>query len=277
MRVTLNIIIGWMIFSALTVAGADSCGGAGIQADLAVFSRLGVHGLSVITALTAQNTTGVLGVMDVSPDFLVRQWEAVLSDIPVHSVKTGMLGTASSIEIASRMIAKYRIGNVVVDPVMVSSSGTTLLAAEAVETLKRKLLPAALLVTPNLDEARVLSGVEVHDRSGMETAARRIAALGCRFVLVKGGHLEGDAIDLLYDGAGFQTFRAARVESVDVHGTGCVLSAAITAYLARGYAVKEAVGAAKVFVTDAIANSLRLGKGRRLCNLSGLKDDELEE
>jgi len=259
-----------MIFTALTVAGSDPSGGAGIQADLVSFSRLGVYGMSVIVALTAQNTTGVMGVMNVPAEFVGRQWDAVLSDIPVNAVKTGMLGNAANIQMASDMIEKYELRNVVIDPVMVSTSGSTLLAADAVEALKQRLLPRALLVTPNMAEAGVLAGVEVCDKAGMEIAARRIWALGARFVLVKGGHLEGDAIDVLFDGLGFRYFGSARIGHAEIHGTGCVLSAAITAHLARGSSVDDAVRAGKDFVTKAIAASLRIGKGARACNAAGL-------
>jgi hydroxymethylpyrimidine/phosphomethylpyrimidine kinase len=259
-----------MIFTALTVGGSDSGGGAGIQADLHTFSRIGVYGTSVITALTAQNTTEVLGVLDIPAVFVRQQWEAVMSDIPVHAMKTGMLGSAANIETAAAMIEKYGVRKFVLDPVLVATSGTRLLAADAIGTLKRLLVPRALLVTPNLDEAGVLAGMAVSDKTSMEEAARRILKTGASFVLVKGGHLEGDALDILFDGAEFHYFRSARIGRADIHGTGCVLSAAITAHLAVGKSVYDAVRFAKDFVSEAIATSFPVGFGFAPCNSAGL-------
>jgi len=260
-----------MINTALTVAGSDPSGGAGIQADLNTFSRLGVYGMSVIVALTAQNTTGVSGVMDIPSDFVARQWDAVMSDIPANAVKTGMLGNAANILVTADMIDKYGVQNVVVDPVLVSTSGTTLLAPDAIETLKQKLIPRALLITPNVDEAEILTGVRVLSQDDMEEAAKRLRTMGAKFVLVKGGHLDGDAVDVLFDGAVFQFFRAVRIGHTNVHGTGCVLSAAITSYLALGNSVVDAVRLGKDFITEAIATSLRIGKGAWPCNAAGLE------
>lgn len=260
-----------MINTALTVAGSDPSGGAGIQADLNTFSRLGVYGMSVIVALTAQNTTGVSGVMDVPSDFVEKQWDSVMSDIPANAVKTGMLGTASNIVVTADLIEKYAVKNLVVDPVLVSTSGAKLLAADAIDTLKKKLIPRALLTTPNADEARILSGIEVRGPEDMEEAAKRIRDLGSQFVLVKGGHLEGDAVDVLFDGSVFNYFRSVRIGRTNIHGTGCVLSAAITAYLALGNPVDDAVRLGKDFITEAIATSLRIGKGAWPCNASGLE------
>jgi len=227
--------------------------------------------MSVIVALTAQNTTGVRGVLDVPSDFVGRQWDSVMSDIPANAVKTGMLGTAFNIVVTSDMIKKYAVKNVIVDPVLTSTSGDTLLAADAIETLKEKLVPLALLITPNIDEARVLTGVEVRGQDGMEEAAKRLRDMGSRFVLVKGGHLEGDAVDVLFDGSVFNYFRAVRIGHTNIHGTGCVLSAAITAYLAMGNSVHDAVRLGKDFVTEAIATSFKIGKGAWPCNASGLE------
>jgi len=260
-----------MANTALTVAGSDPSGGAGIQADLNTFSRLGVYGMSVIVALTAQNTIGVTGVMDVPADFVARQWDAVMSDIPANAVKTGMLGNASNVSITAEMIEKYDVKNLVVDPVLVSTSGTILLASDAIESLKKKLIPRTLLITPNASEAGILSGMEVHTPDDMEEAARRLRDLGARFVLVKGGHLEGDAVDLLFDGSAFTFFRSARIGHTNIHGTGCVLSAAITAYLALGNPVLESVRLGKDFITEAIATSTRIGKGAWPCNAAGLE------
>jgi hydroxymethylpyrimidine/phosphomethylpyrimidine kinase len=260
-----------MIYTALTVAGSDPSGGAGIQADLNTFSRLGVYGMSVIVALTAQNTTGVSGVMDIPSDFVARQWDSVMSDIPANAMKTGMLGNTSNIEVTADMIDKYGIKNVVVDPVMVSTSGAKLLASDAVDTLKKKLIPRALLTTPNADEARILTGIAVRGQEDMEEAAKRLRDMGSQFVLVKGGHLEGDAVDVLFDGSVFNYFRSVRIGHTNIHGTGCVLSAAITAYLAMGNPVDDAVRLGKDFITEAIATSLRIGKGAWPCNASGLE------
>jgi hydroxymethylpyrimidine/phosphomethylpyrimidine kinase len=260
-----------MIKTALTVAGSDPSGGAGIQADLNTFSRLGVYGMSVIVALTAQNTTGVSGVMEIPSDFVARQWDSVMSDIPANAVKTGMLGNASNINVTADMIDKYGVKNVVVDPVMMSTSGATLLASDAIDTLKKKLISRALLTTPNADEARILTGIEVRSQEDMEEAAKRLRDMGSQFVLVKGGHMEGDAVDVLFDGSVFNYFRSVRIGHTNIHGTGCVLSAAITAYLAQGNAVDDAVRLGKDFITEAIATSLRIGKGAWPCNASGLE------
>ena len=260
-----------MIFTALTVAGSDPSGGAGIQADLKTFSRLGVYGMSVIAALTAQNTAAVTGIMEVPAEFVGRQWNAVMSDIPANAVKTGMLGNATIVEMIADVIHEFNVKNLVVDPVMVSTSGTLLLAADAVDTLVRRLLPAALIVTPNTEEAKALTAVDVRDKESMEVAARRLHERGPRFVLVKGGHLEGDALDVLFDGSEFRYFRTARIGVANVHGTGCVLSAAITACLAKGETVVDAVRLGKDFVSEAIATSLRVGNGANACNASGLK------
>jgi hydroxymethylpyrimidine/phosphomethylpyrimidine kinase len=250
-----------MIHIALTIAGSDPSGGAGIQADLKTFSALNVYGMAVIAALTAQNTTGVSGVMAVPAEFIAAQLDAVLSDVPPRAVKTGMLGSAAAVETVARKLREYDVQHLVVDPVMVSSSGTLLLERPAIETLKRELLPLAELVTPNLAEASELSGIEVRTTADMEEAARRIQAMGPRTVLVKGGHLDGDAADVFFNGTRALQLRSERVETPDLHGTGCVLSAAITSLLAQGHTLGESVTFAKDFVTASIRRSLRLGKG----------------
>jgi hydroxymethylpyrimidine/phosphomethylpyrimidine kinase len=263
------IILGRMIPTALTIAGSDPSGGAGVQADLKTFSALKVYGMSVIAALTAQSTLGVREVMEIPAEFVGLQLDAVLSDIPPAGVKTGMLGTAAVVEVVARKLREYRLDNVVVDPVMVSSSGTPLLEASGVEMLKRSLLPAALLVTPNLAEAAALGGMEVRDVAAMEEAARRLHGLGARHVLVKGGHLEGDAIDVFFDGARIQRLSSPRIRTTNLHGTGCVLSAAVAAYLSLGRPVFEAVVKAKEFVTESIRTGLRLGGGAGPVNPGG--------
>jgi hydroxymethylpyrimidine/phosphomethylpyrimidine kinase len=251
-----------MIHTALTIAGSDSSGGAGIQADLKTFASLNVYGMSVIAALTAQNTQGVRGVMEIPAAFVGLQLDAVLSDITPGAIKTGMLGTAAVVDVVAHKLRRSAAElPLVVDPVIVSSSGTHLLDHTGEESLKRLLLPLAALVTPNLAEASVLTGIDVHDLDTMEEAARRLHRMGARHVLVKGGHLEGDAIDVYFDGTRIERLSSPRIDTKDLHGTGCVLSAAVTAHLSRGSSVYDAVVHAKHFVTSAIRNSLRLGKG----------------
>lgn len=250
-----------MIHTALSAAGSDPSGGAGIQADLKTFASLNVYGMSVITALTAQNTLGVRDVFAVPAEFVGLQMDAVLTDIPPQAVKTGMLGTAAVVDILAQKIRKHGIRNLVVDPVLVSSSGTHLMEHAGEEMLKRSLLPLAMLLTPNLAEASVLTAIDVRDLSTMEEAARRLHRMGAQNVLVKGGHLEGDSIDVFYDGSTMERLSSKRIMTSDLHGTGCVLSAAITAHLARGLGLREAIVRGKEFVTEAIRNSLRLGKG----------------
>jgi hydroxymethylpyrimidine/phosphomethylpyrimidine kinase len=260
-----------VVKTALTIAGSDPSGGAGIQADLKTFSRLRVYGLSVITALTAQNTSGVVGVMEVSPSFIASQLDAVLTDIRVDAVKTGMLSSAGTVEVVAEKMKQYQVRNLVVDPVIASTSGTSLLDREAIGTLSRTLLPLALVVTPNRHEAEILTGKTMVRPDDMEEAALQLHALGARFVLIKGGHWPGsEATDLLFDGKGFSYLRADRIQSPNTHGTGCVLSAAITAELATGKGVHEAVQQAKLFITQAIRNGLSLGKGHGPCDPLGL-------
>jgi hydroxymethylpyrimidine kinase/phosphomethylpyrimidine kinase len=250
-----------MIHTALSIAGSDPSGGAGIQADLKTFSSLNVYGMTVVTALTAQNTQGVRDVFAVPGDFVGSQLDAVFADIPPQAVKTGMLGTAAVVDVVAQRIRKHGVSKLVVDPVLVSSSGTHLLEHAGEDLLKRVLLPLALLLTPNLAEASVLTGIEVNDPDTMQEAARRLHRMGARNVLVKGGHLEGDSIDVFFDGTEIERLSSKRIETSDLHGTGCVLSSAITAYLARDLSLHEAVVQGKQFVTEAIRNSLRLGKG----------------
>jgi hydroxymethylpyrimidine/phosphomethylpyrimidine kinase len=251
----------------LSIAGSDPSGGAGIQSDLKTFSRLRVYGMAVIAALTAQNTLGVSGVAEIAPDFLEKQLDAVLTDITPDAAKTGMLLTVSAVEIVARKIHQYRIRNVVVDPVMVSTSGATLLTPEAVNTLRRALLPLAFLVTPNLDEARLLTGKPIDNVEDMEEAALQIHGMGVANVLIKGGHAQGDEVtDLFFDGSDFAHLRCARIEGRNTHGTGCVLSASIAAHLALGRPALEAVRLGKEFVTEAIQKGLTLGSGTGPCD-----------
>jgi len=251
-----------MIKVALTIAGSDPSGGAGLQADVKVFTVFGVYGMAVPAALTVQNTQGVEAVKAVPPAFLQRQLDVLLSDISVDAVKTGMLMNARTIEIVASALRKHGVKNLVVDPVMVSSSGRRLLKKNAVEALVKELLPMADLVTPNADEAGVLAGMEVETYEDAEEAARRIHALGPRFVLIKGGHLGGDAVDFFYNGVEVFRYPGRRIQNKKLHGAGCVFSAAITAGLAKEMSVMEAIAVAKRFVTGAIKKAAPVGKGR---------------
>ena len=233
---------------ALTIAGSDPGGGAGIQADLRTFAAFGVHGASVIAALTAQDAGGVRAIAEVAPAFVAEQLDTVLGDLEVRAVKTGMLHRAAVIDV---LVAR-RLPLLVVDPVMAASRGGTLLEPTGVAALRDRLLPLATLVTPNLHEAEVLTGLTVADPAGMREAARALVALGAGAALVKGGHLAGDAVDVLYDGHGFRELRAPRIEGRRLHGTGCVLSAAIAAGLALGDDLADAVAEAKRYVIRTI-------------------------
>jgi hydroxymethylpyrimidine/phosphomethylpyrimidine kinase len=266
------------MYKALTIAGSDSGGGAGIQADLKTFAALGVYGTSVITAITAQNTCGVHGIHQVPAAFVAGQLDAVLSDIPVQAIKTGMLGDAATIMEIVRVLKKYRQNLLVVDPVMVAQSGDTLLASEAVTALREELLPMALLVTPNLPEAGALLGRIVDNTAEMEAAAKDISLLGPRLVLIKGGHLAGDEmVDILYDGKTLHHLSAPRIKTSHTHGTGCTYAAAITAFLARGCSPPEAVSQAKKFITAAISYGQGIGEGYGPTNPLGALHRELAE
>jgi len=248
---------------AVTIAGSDSSGGAGIQADLKTFSALGVYGASVIVALTAQNTQGVRAIHDVPPDFIAAQIDAVFSDLAVDAVKIGMLSTPAAIEAVAEGLDRYGQKRIVLDPVMVAATGARLLAPEAVETLKRRLFPRARLITPNLPEAAALldTGVATNEAE-MHAQADRLLALGAQAVLIKGGHGSGaECVDLLVERAGVARFAASRIATENTHGSGCTLSAAIAAGLATGAALTDAVGAAKDFISRAIAAAGRLAIG----------------
>jgi hydroxymethylpyrimidine kinase/phosphomethylpyrimidine kinase len=250
-----------MMKRILTIAGSDSGGGAGIQADLKAITVLGGYGMSAITALTAQNTVGVHGIHAVPVDFIRLQIEVVLSDIGADATKTGMLASPEIVTAVADELKRFKVEIVVVDPVMVAKSGDPLLSKEARGTLKEKLLPLAFLVTPNLPEASELCGFPVRDLEGMKEAARIIHRLGPRHVLIKGGHLEKEAVDLLFDGERFERFDAPRLSSRNTHGTGCTYSAALATLLAQGRSVYEAVREAKQFITKAIALGLEIGSG----------------
>jgi hydroxymethylpyrimidine/phosphomethylpyrimidine kinase len=246
----------------LTIAGSDSGGGAGIQADLKTFTAHGVHGMSAITAVTVQNSVGVQGFYELEPRAVFEQIESVVTDIGVDAAKTGMLASAAIIAAVADACERFAIPNLVVDPVAVSKHGDPLLHPDAVEALRSRLLPLATVVTPNAGEAELLSGVPVRERAGLEAAARALHDLGPRWVLVKGGHVPGpDATDLLWDGRQAIWLEARRLDTPHTHGTGCTLSSAITANLAGGLDVVSAVRAAKQYLTGAIAGSYPLGKG----------------
>ena len=248
---------------ALTIAGSDSGGGAGIQADLKTFGALGVYGMSAITAVTVQNTKGVADYEELSPETVGAQIRAVATDIGVDAAKTGMLASAAIVEAVADAIRETAIAKLVVDPVFVSKHGHPLLQEDAVAALRSKVVPLAMVVTPNLPEASGLAGFEVRTRQDMKRAAEAILELGASSVLVKGGHLEdrGRASDLFFDGDCMEWLESERIETPHTHGTGCVLSAAIAAHLAKGSDTLEAVSRGKEFVTEAIRDALEIGEG----------------
>lgn len=246
----------------LTIAGSDSGGGAGIQADLKTISALGAFGMSVITALTAQNTLGVQGVFEIPPDFVEKQFDSVLGDIGADAAKTGMLANSAILKAVADKIREYGIDKLVVDPVMFAKGGAPLLAQEARGTLLKELLPLALVVTPNIPEAEALAGMTIKSVDDMKQAAKKIVSLDTKNVLIKGGHLEGPATDVLYDGKDFHSFSSERIETRNTHGTGCTYASAIATGLAQGLSVAEAVERAKRYVTTAIRFALPIGGGQ---------------
>lgn len=248
--------------TALTIAGSDSGGGAGIQADIKTMTVNGVFAMSAITALTAQNTTGVTDILNSTPEFLAHQLDAVFTDIYPDAVKIGMVSSAELIQVIADKLTEYDAKNIVVDPVMVATSGARLISEDAIAVLKEKLLPLALLSTPNIPEAEVLSGMEIHSPEDMEKAAGRIYdAFGCA-VLLKGGHDLNDANDLLCTGDGLRWFNGKRIDNPNTHGTGCTLSSAIASNLAKGMSLEDSVDQAKRYISGALAAMLDLGKGK---------------
>jgi hydroxymethylpyrimidine/phosphomethylpyrimidine kinase len=247
--------------TALTIAGSDSGGGAGIQADLKTFSAYGVYGMSIITSVTAQNTLGVLDIHDLPAPFVTRQLQAVFSDLPVDAVKTGMLSNAGIIRAVAAHLGESGSQHLVVDPVMVAKSGHRLLQSDAIQVLREKLLPLAAIITPNLPEAEVLTDLRITRTEDMRRAAALIRTMGPRHVLIKGGHLENQPVDVLYDGHQFTDLSAPRIETRQTHGTGCTLSAAIAAGLAKGMTVAKAVAVGKDYITRAIREAPGLGQG----------------
>ena len=250
------------MFRALTIAGSDCSGGAGIQADLKSFSANGVYGMSVITAITAQNTKGVFGIQDINEDMIRDQIKVIFDDIRVDAVKIGMVSKIESIKAIGQALKEVSdVKEIVVDPVMVSKSGFKLLSEDAKDTLIEELFPIAILITPNLPEAEEILGVEIKNLEDMKEAAIKLKELGPKYVLVKGGHLEDDATDLLYDGENFTYYSQERINSKNTHGTGCTLSSAIAANLAKGMNIQDAVKEGKRYITVAIEHGIELGHG----------------
>jgi hydroxymethylpyrimidine/phosphomethylpyrimidine kinase len=248
---------------ALTIAGSDSGGGAGIQADLKTFQELEVFGMSALTAVTAQNTLGVHGVYPMSIEAVVKQLQAIGDDIGADAVKTGMLFSAEIIEAVATNINAYKWENVVVDPVMIAKGGASLLQTEAVIAMKSYLLPLAKVITPNIPEAEVLTGLTIRTHLEKQEAAKRLHDSGVKNIIIKGGHDENpsESVDLLFDGEEFYTFTSKRIKTKNTHGTGCTFSAAITAELAKGLTIYEAVKVAKAFIQAAIEDDLQIGQG----------------
>ncbi len=249
------------MYKALTIAGSDSGGGAGIQADLKTFAAFSVYGSSVLTAITAQNTLGVAAVHEIPTEIIAAQLDAVLSDIGADAAKTGMLSSAAIIATVAEGARRHQLTRLVVDPVMVAKSGDRLLREEAVDTLRRELIPLATVVTPNLPEAEVLVGRPVATLDEMRAAAVAIVGLGARSVVIKGGHLDGDPTDVFYDGRSYLELSARRIETTSTHGTGCTFASAIAALLARGMALEDAVRGAKAYLTAAIEQAYPIGHG----------------
>jgi len=249
------------IARVLTIAGSDSGGGAGIQADLKTITALGGFGMSVITALTAQNTLGVHGIHEVPPDFIEKQFDAVATDIGIDAAKTGMLSSSGIMTVVAEKIQQYGIEKLVVDPVMVAKGGAMLIRQEAKQTLIDRLLPLAFVITPNIPEAEELTGMKIATVDDMNKAAEVIHRMGAKNVFLKGGHMSGDALDVFYDGTNFHQFVSERIDTKNTHGTGCTTSAAIATGLAQGMDVYEAVKRAKEYITVAIRSSFAIGGG----------------
>lgn len=249
------------MYKVLTIAGSDCSGGAGIQADLKTFTAHKHYGMSVITALTAQNTTGVSGILDISAEFVGKQLDSVFSDIPPDAIKIGMVSAISIIEEIVSKLSTYPVQNIVVDPVMISTSGSKLLSDEAIETLKSKLFPLATIITPNLAEAACLSGLSIETKPEMVAAAAQIATFYQGYILIKGGHLSETADDLLYKDGQMTWISGERIDNPNTHGTGCTLSSAIACGLAEGLTVEASVQRAKDYITLALKAQLNLGNG----------------
>lgn len=248
---------------AVTIAGSDPCAGAGLQADLRVFVSLNVYGMAAPTAITIQNTKGVKEIIPLPESSLRKQLQTLLEDVKIDALKTGMLLTKENVLAVEEAIKKYKIRKFVLDPITKSSTGVELLKRDAILLLKKRLFPLAMIITPNINEAEILTGIKIKDEEDVRLAAKMLYEMAPKYVLIKGGHLKGDANDFLFDGKKFMVFKGKRVKGVKLHGAGCVFSAAITAYLSKGLSVEEAVGEAKKFINTAIKKSVAIGKGRR--------------
>lgn len=265
--------------TVLSIAGSDCSGGAGIQADLKTFAAHGVYGMSVIASVVAENTCRVIDIQDIRPDMVEKQIDAVFEDIPPDAVKIGMLGSREIMCAAARKLQTWKPKHVVIDPVMYAKNGCPLMEPDSIDSLISVVVPLADVITPNIPEAEKMADMEIHTQADMEEAARKIHAMGCRAVLVKGGHSEGDATDVLFDGGKFYYYTAKRIQTKNTHGTGCTFSAAIASNLALGLPVEKAVEKAKAYVTMVITHSLALGKGNGPTNhfhalyLHGLQEE----
>lgn len=254
------------IHKALTIAGSDSGAGAGIQADLKTFAALGVYGTSAITAITAQNTVGVARVLALNPNLVAAQIDAIADDIGADAVKTGMLANKAIIEVVVTKIRERHLKNIVVDPVMVATSGDLLIEKNAVAALSAKLIPLATIVTPNIPEAEELTGMKLRTPKEIQLAAAQVVRMGAKSVVIKGGHRSGPAVDLFYDGKAYCALNAPRIRTKNTHGTGCTFSAAIAAYLAKGENIERAVSSAKKYITQAIRTGFSVGAGHSPVN-----------
>jgi hydroxymethylpyrimidine/phosphomethylpyrimidine kinase len=246
---------------AMTIAGSDSGGGAGIQADLKTFAALGVYGTSALTAITAQNTLRVTDVLELPTSLIASQIDAIISDIGADAVKTGMLSSSAVIRTVADKIKEHGLARLVVDPVMVAKGGDRLLQEEAVETLRTVLIPLAEVITPNVPEAEALTGIRIKTLDDARSAARRLVEMGARAAIVKGGHLEGPPTDILYDGKEFRAFTSQRIETTSTHGTGCTFASAIAAGLATGLSLRDSITQAKRYVTAAMRHAFSMGQG----------------
>lgn len=275
-----------MMRTALSIAGSDSSGGAGIQADIKTMTANGVYAMTAITALTAQNTTGVTGIMEVTPEFLAQQLDSIFTDIRPDAVKIGMVSSSALIQVIAEKLKEYKAENIVVDPVMVATSGSKLISDDAIETLKTCLMPLSSILTPNIPEAEVLAEMKVETEEEMILAAKKISETFHCAVLCKGGHQLNDANDLLYRDGEYKWFHGKRIQNPNTHGTGCTLSSAIASNLAKGYSMDESVKRAKDYISEALEAMLDLGKGsgpmKHCFNITGkyvtcVNDDFKEE
>ena len=275
-----------MMRTALSIAGSDSSGGAGIQADVKTMTANGVYAMTAITALTAQNTTGVTGIMEVTPEFLAQQLDSIFTDIRPDAVKIGMVSSSALIQVIAEKLKEYKAENIVVDPVMVATSGSKLISDDAIETLKTCLMPLSSILTPNIPEAEVLAEMKVETEEEMILAAKKISETFHCAVLCKGGHQLNDANDLLYRDGEYKWFHGKRIQNPNTHGTGCTLSSAIASNLAKGYSMDESVKRAKDYISEALEAMLDLGKGsgpmKHCFNITGkyvtcVNDDSKED